>query len=71
MLLVDITERYRADAQVWLSRAALMPDGSWDRERLTTAAKLNYAIAELIDQRNRRARPKLARLSRLFAAAAL
>ncbi len=51
MVLIDITDKYRSDAQSWLGRAAQMPVGSWDRERLMTAAKLNHALAELIDRR--------------------
>ena len=63
MLHVEMTGKYRADAQDWLFRASLMPFDSWDRDRLTTAAKLNYAIAELIERRNRQGGP-LARLGR-------
>lgn len=51
-MLVRTTDLYRADAHQWLSRAAAMPVNSWERERLTTAAKLNYNLARQIDLRN-------------------
>lgn len=57
MLIVTITDKFRADADEWLGRAAQMPVGSWDRERLTTAAKLNYAFAKLLDRRDGRSDP--------------
>jgi hypothetical protein len=52
MLPAIITDKYLADAQTWLSRAALMPVNSWDRERLMTAAKLNFALASLMERRH-------------------
>lgn len=51
MLLTTIADKYRADAERWLSRAALLPVDSWHRERLTAAAKLNNALADLIERR--------------------
>lgn len=44
-------DKYRADAETWLSRAALMPANSWERERLTAAAMLNYALVSLVERR--------------------
>ena len=49
MLFATSTEEIRCLAQTWLDRAAHMPRGSWDRERLITAARLNQAFANLIE----------------------
>jgi len=49
MPLVTMTDELRCLAQTWLDRAAHMPRGSWDRERLITAARLNQALASLIE----------------------
>lgn len=51
MLFVTIVEKYRSDAEDWLSRAVRSPVGSWDRERLLTAAKLNRVLADRIERR--------------------
>lgn len=50
MLFVSFAERWRSDAEEWLDRAALASAGSWEREQLVSAAKLNRALADLIDR---------------------
>ena len=52
LMIAPLSDEYRADAEIWLSRAALMPVNSWERERLTTAAKLNNALAGLMERRH-------------------
>lgn len=48
-MFVTLAEKFRSDAEEWLNRATLAPVGSWERERLIWAAKLNRALAKKID----------------------
>ncbi len=51
MLFPKAPERHRADAEEWLGRAARVALHTWDKERLLTAARLSYALADLIERR--------------------
>src|SRR5690606_29052099 len=53
MLFVTSAEKYRSEAEGWLSRAARYPEDCWDRERLIVAARLNRALADRIERSRR------------------